>query len=130
MKKIVLLVLGASLAFADVQPNQKDIEVVESLLIEIKEANRPELPFFRNPFFYPPRLDEGGAPVVAVAAPKEPKLQSVIGARALINGEWKKAGETTVGGWRIQRVLVDSVILINGKARKALSLNDGAQKNK
>jgi hypothetical protein len=130
MKSIATLIAFASIALAasPVQMDPRDVATVDSQIDAIREAARPELPLFRNPFYYAPRLDAEGTPVVTVA-PREPKLQSVVGTRALINGEWKKAGETTVGGWRVQRVLVDSVILINGNSRKALSLNDGVKKS-
>lgn len=122
----------ASIAQAQARANSAQVADVAFALEKISEINstitRIE-PIFNNPFYYPPRpvVAEDGTPVVP--APKEPTLQSVFGSRALINGEWKKAGESTIGGWRVQRVLVDSVILINGNSRRTLLLNSGVKKN-
>ncbi|MDR0664123.1 MAG: hypothetical protein LBF86_01190 [Helicobacteraceae bacterium] len=132
MKRFVLLAGIASIAFGAAQMDPKDVASTDTQIDAIKEATRPEVPAFRNPFYYPPRpvvVVEGAEPPAAVATPKEPILQSVLGAKALINGEWKKAGEKTIGGWRVQRVLVDSVILINGNSRRTLSMDSGVKKN-
>ncbi|MDR1451012.1 MAG: hypothetical protein LBI57_01570 [Helicobacteraceae bacterium] len=130
MKSIVLLAGIASIAFAAAQMDPRDVATTDTQIDAIKEATRPEVPVFRNPFYYPPRVvAEDGEPTPVVAAPREPKLQSVFGSRALINGEWKKAGEATIGGWRVQRVLVDSVILVNGNSRKTLSLEGSVAKS-
>ncbi|MDR2151432.1 MAG: hypothetical protein LBO72_01310 [Helicobacteraceae bacterium] len=130
MKHFVWLIGVASIAFADAQMDPKDVAATDTQIVAIQEATRPEVPTFRNPFYYAPRpVAEGEAPPAVVVVPKGPVLQSVFGSRALINGEWKKAGESTVGGWRVQRVLVDSVILINGNSRKTLSLDGGVKKN-
>ncbi|MDR0746900.1 MAG: hypothetical protein LBE89_03290 [Helicobacteraceae bacterium] len=129
MRKIVFLLCAGAflLLFADdpVQPIPAEKANIDEKIVEIKSVANPPLPQFKNPFYYPPRLDENNQTVQIVSL--EPKLESVIGKKAMINGEWKKKGELAISGWRVEAIMTDSVILRKDGRTRTLLLTSGVE---
>ncbi|MDR3347558.1 MAG: hypothetical protein LBN32_02985 [Helicobacteraceae bacterium] len=128
-----LVFIACMTALGAVDPDPQIVQIVDQQITEIKEAARPPMPRFQNPYFYPPIevVEEvEGAPV----APKppvvtEPKLESIIGKKAMLNGGWLKVGDTAIGGWKVKAITVDSVVLTKGKTTRRLILNSGVSGN-
>lgn len=124
MKRIVIYLACLGALFAAGVPDPQDVVAIDTRVEDIRDAKYPSVPAFKNPFFYPPVEVNG----TAVAEPRitEPILQSVIGSRALISGQWKRVGEVAINGWKVQKVLVDSVVIKKEKTERTLSLTSGA----
>ncbi|GHV09346.1 hypothetical protein AGMMS50229_19350 [Campylobacterota bacterium] len=124
MKKIILIAAFVSALLA-ATPDEGEARQVDTKIEAIKEQRVSDVPSFKNPFYYPPvEVVEGGV-VVVVQTPTEPKLESVVGKKAMINGAWKKEGETVFGGWKIDQITSDSVFLSKGNTKRTLILKSG-----
>ncbi|GHV60000.1 hypothetical protein FACS1894103_4530 [Campylobacterota bacterium] len=124
MKRLVIYLACLGALYAEGTPDPQDVVVIDTRVEEIRDAKYPSVPAFKNPFFYPPREVNG----TMVYEPRitEPILESVIGSRALISGQWKRVGEVAVSGWKVQKVLIDSVVIRKDKTERTLTLTSGA----
>ncbi|MDR3163022.1 MAG: hypothetical protein LBT81_04105 [Helicobacteraceae bacterium] len=129
MRKIILLLCVGTFLFlsADdsIQPIPAEKIDIDDKIVQIKSVVNPPLPNFKNPFYYPPRLDENNQTIQVVSL--EPKLESVIGKKAMISGEWKKKGELAISGWRVEAIMTDSVILKKDGRTRTLLLTSGVE---
>ncbi|GHS87930.1 hypothetical protein FACS189487_05070 [Campylobacterota bacterium] len=144
MKKYLLLFICVTCAafaaddiVSDLSPrdvaliDRTEMAQIDEKVLAIKEADRADTPVFRNAFYYPPRqlLGDDNATLAVAPKPTEPTLESIIGSKALMNGTWKKEGDTTIGNWKLQKVTTTMVILAKGNSRRTLSMKgDGVKK--
>ena len=128
MKQIILTAAFVSALLA-AAPDGGEQQQVDAKIAQIKELKVSDVPSFKNPFYYPPvEVIQDGVAVV-VSTPTEPILQSVVGKRAMINGAWRKEGETAFGGWKVDEITSDSVFLSRSGAKRTLILTSGVSRD-
>ncbi|MDR2906313.1 MAG: hypothetical protein LBU73_10225 [Helicobacteraceae bacterium] len=106
--------------------DKTEMATIDEKVLAIKEADRVDIPKFANTFYYPPReVKTDDNATAKPPAPKEPLLQAIFDSKALMNGEWKRAGDKVIGGWTLQSIMGDMVILTSGNSRRTLSIKGG-----
>lgn len=128
MRLLTILALAITLAFSDVLPDSEEANRIEVKITEIKEAPKPPLPSFANPFGATKK------PVFVATqkrvATKEPELvlEGVVANKALISGKWYKKDEK-IGDWVLEAIFLDFVVLQKDAVQKRVAMQENRYKN-